>query len=1017
MWKKTTRLLLRKRLSYIVSRNKSSERCQPASYSNIGGHNEVRYNGLVTGAEVEGFKVNRVAFIKDFNCHLIKLRHIDTGAEYVHIDRNDSNNVFAVAFRTTPFNSTGLPHILEHITLCGSKKYPCRDPFFKMLNRSLATFMNAMTGPDFTVYPFSTQNHADYYNLMSVYMDAVFRPQLKECDFRQEGWRLEHEDIYDPQSPIIFKGVVYNEMKGVFSENDSIFLENLLNNILPSHTYGFISGGDPLIIPQLTHRDLVEFHEHHYHPSNCKIYSYGNFNIYDHLKFVNTSYLQHYKNDAINYSERTIVPLEPRWNSSRRKHIYGRVDPLAPDPEKQSILAASYLCEDILKSEENFTLKVVSKLLTDGPNSSFYKSLIEADIGSGYAPGTGFESQTRDTSFTVGLQGIKSKDFNLVEEIISATLSDVVQEGFDEKNVENILHGIELNIKHQKSNFGLDLLFGITSLWNHDGDLIDALKISEYVSSFRKRINDNPRYLQQTVEQYFKCNNHHLVLTMSPDENYETSIKQKETECLQRKLSALSDEDKSRIYEDGLKLRAEQKKQEDLNILPTLQISDIKLTVPGDMFDEITYDNVPIQQCVLSTNGISYFNAVINTSCLDEELKSVLPLFGDVVSEMGTAKNDYRSFDQLVYMKTGGLHISTHLSEDLNNCDYFEEGINLSSHCLDRNVDGMFELWNEIIDDVTLNDLDRFSTLVRDLSSDLLTGIADSGHKYAMLSAASMLNPVDYRKERFSGLEYVFKIKQIAQMKDLSAVLEQMNSIKHAALQKRHLRCSINVSPETSNIAFPYLIETISRLPGKLEKPSIKTTINLNERITNNNNKNNKHYVFPFAVNYTATSLRAPSYNTPDYASLKILCRLLTNKYLLPLVREKYGAYGAGVTVSPGSIQFYSYRDPNSTATLDIFDGSADWIRKNEFTDKDIDEAKLGIFQTVDMPVPPCARGMRSFLYGITDDEFNAYRSNLINVNRESIFSVSDKYMTSENAAKVIVGPQNSDTLAWTRIE
>lgn len=189
----------------------------------------------------------------------------------------------------------------------------------------------------------------------------------------------------------------------------------------------------------------------------------------------------------------------------------------------------------------------------------------------------------------------------------------------------------------------IDLLFGITSLWNHDGDLIDALKISEYVSSFRKRINDNPRYLQQTVEQYFKCNNHHLVLTMSPDENYETSIKQKETECLQRKLSALSDEDKSRIYEDGLKLRAEQKKQEDLNILPTLQISDIKLTVPGDMFDEITYDNVPIQQCVLSTNGISYFNAVINTSCLDEELKSVLPLFGDVVSEMGTAKNDYRS--------------------------------------------------------------------------------------------------------------------------------------------------------------------------------------------------------------------------------------------------------------------------------------------------------------------------------------------------------------------------------------
>ncbi|KAJ9584248.1 hypothetical protein L9F63_021410 [Diploptera punctata] len=239
---------------------------------------------LKEGQEVEGFVVQQISEVPEFRLFVYRLFHSDTGAQYIHIHRDDSNNAFSIGFRTTPNDSTGLPHILEHTTLCGSQSYPCRDPFFKMLNRSLATFMNAMTGPDYTMYPFATQNSQDYNNLMSVYLDAVLRPQLRESDFRQEGWRLEHEDLNDPKSPIIIKGVVFNEMKGVFSENQSLFEQQLLNNILPSHTYGFVSGGDPLVIPNLTYQDLKAFHTKYYSPGNSRIYSYGNFPLIEHLK-------------------------------------------------------------------------------------------------------------------------------------------------------------------------------------------------------------------------------------------------------------------------------------------------------------------------------------------------------------------------------------------------------------------------------------------------------------------------------------------------------------------------------------------------------------------------------------------------------------------------------------------------------------------------------------------------------------------------------------------------------------
>lgn len=957
-------------------------------------------------SEIEGFKINRVVKIPDFQCSLIQLSHISTGAKYAHVQRNDNNNAFSVAFRTTPFDSTGLPHILEHLVLFGSEKYPCKDPFFKMLNRSLATFLNAMTYPDFTMYPFATQNFTDYFNLMSVYLDAVFRPKLRQHDFKLEGWRLEHEDVNDFKSPIVFKGVVFNEMKGVYSENQNIFMEKMLNFLLPSHTYGVNSGGNPLQIPNLTHEKLVSFHRNHYHPSNARFYSYGNFNLVDQLKFINEKYLQYYDNHP-DLCENTAVPLEPRWKQPIKKFISGKYDPLSIDAEKQSVLAVAYLCGDIRDVHQLFVTKVVSQLMIEGPTSPFYKNLIKPDIGCAYSPGTGYDTHTRDTTFSVGLQGIHQNDFDKVEKIIYDTLDECVREGFGKANVENILHGAELSVKHQSSNFGLNLLFSIAPLWNHDGDIADALNISQHISKFRNDLKTK-HYLQQVVDQYFKSNTHRLILAMSPDQQYDHKMKKQEADLLESKLSGMSKSDLQEIYKIGLQLREEQNCKEDLSCLPSLKISDIDKEIKK--VDLFIPSEIPAQICTVPTNGITYFRSILNIVDVPDNLKSMIPLFTQVVSQMGTKKYDYGTFDQMVQNKTAGLNFSTHVIDNVDNLGEFEEGLILGSHCLDKNTESMFDLWSMLFNEVNLTDLNRFSTLVRNIAGDLTNDVAGSGHLYAMLNSASRVSSSAFRMEQFGGLTYIKKMKEIANNEDPTAALNDMKKIAIIVLNKKRIRCSLNSSLE-NRVAFETLEKFLSKIPGEYSQ-------NVESTVLVDNVSSNYHFVLPFDVNYVAKAVPAVPYNHSDFASLRVLCKLLSTKYLLPLIRERFGAYGAGAKLSSGgSIQFFSYRDPNNVETADIFDQSGEWVLKNEFTDDDIDEAKLGIFRDIDAPIPPSEEGMRCFANGVSDEIFLEHRLKLLGVNREALLIVALKYLNDLTTnSKVIIGPESKKTDSWDKV-
>ncbi|CAI6368344.1 unnamed protein product [Macrosiphum euphorbiae] len=959
------------------------------------------------GQVVEGFIVKEVRPVTDFQLTALRLEHQKSGADYLHIDRNDTNNVFSVAFRTTPNQSNGLPHILEHTTLCGSKKFPCRDPFFKMLNRSMANFMNAMTAPDYTFYPFCTENQSDYYNLMSVYLDAVFNPMLRESDFRQEGWRLEHKDVDDKSSPIEIKGVVYNEMKGVYSDNQQIYNEHFLNYILPSNTYGINSGGDPNVIPSLTHSDLVAFHHRYYHPSNSRFYSYGNFNLENHLRFLNDTFLKDCSAD-LSIKDETKVPNEKRWATSKRAHVACREDPMVPK-DKQSSLSIGTLWSDITNTQETFELAILSRLLLNGPNAKFYKSLIEPNIGTDFSAATGFTDQTRDTFFAVGLQGLNKSDFERVESIYEDTIKSVIKEGFDNRDIDNILHSVELSMRHQTSNFGLQLLYGTLPIWNHDGNILDSMCVSEKIDEFKKKISNKPNYLQSLVDKYLLNNNHKLVMTMSPENNFEELRKENEEKLLKEKLAPLSNADKENIYQQGLELRRQQDAIQDVTCLPSLSINDLKKTTDSVPLIRENINNTPVFIFPQPTNQVTYFRSLINTSHLSDDLKTLIPLFCNVVTRMGTKSMDFRQFDQLVRKSTGGLQVSQSIIDSPRNLFNMKESVILNSHCLDKNVDEMFDLWKQIFTQVTFEDENRFKTLIQEEASSLANSISGSGHMYAMLCATAGINPIDAQRETYGGLQYISTMKKIAQIDDLKPIMKKLEKISEIILNKNTMKCSLTI------------VDNNSTAVKGLE--SFLNTISGNWDLSNEYNKIDKqddnvkcfHHVLPFSVNYCAKALPGVHYAHKDFAPLKVLCKYMSSKYLLPTVREKNGAYGSGASLSmSGSIQMFSYRDPKPIETFEAFDDACNWVNNKKITIEELNEAKLAIFQGIDHPVAPMSKGNALFFNDMDQQIRQEHRNQIMNVKIDDLLNVANLYFSNTNFAKALIGPANNSINSGT---
>ncbi|KAJ3028397.1 UNVERIFIED_CONTAM: Presequence protease, mitochondrial [Siphonaria sp. JEL0065] len=977
--------------------------------------------------------LHQIKDIPDFALTAIQLKHQVTGADYLHIAKDDSNNVFTVGFQTTPMDSTGVPHILEHTTLCGSQKFPVRDPFFKMLNRSMSTFMNALTGSDLTMYPFSTENPTDFNNLFSVYMDAVFHPLLRRLDFKQEGWRLEHEVPTDASTPIVFKGVVYNEMKGVFSDVNNIYLTRLQQAMYPETTYGHVSGGDPVNITDLTYEQLVAFHRKYYHPSNAKFVTYGNFPLLERLAAV----------DKI-ISPFGRVELEPitdvqPFNEPRRVTASCSPDAMG-SPEKQCKLSISYLTNDGTVSHfslcpadmadekpnihkdpfETFAVRMLTTLLTDGPSSPMYRALIETNIGTDYAASTGYDRTAKMTNFSVGLQGISQSDFSLVESKIKQVFQEAAKTGFEELRVESAIHQLELGIRHRRGNFGMGLSQSAIQNWIHGGEPIDALDVTKFITRLRPELK-TPGFFESRIEKYFLQNKHQLVFTMEPTATFASQVESEEQERLARKVAALSDWEKDEIVKDGVKLKEMQETKEDPSCLPTLTLADVPVkgkTYPVSLFETEAKD-FPLHFRETATNGITYMTVTKSLEGMNRELFNFLPLYSSALTALGTKETpSVPELDDKIRLTTSGITSSPSIQTSPTTLTTHSSTVHFGTSFLDPlNTAKAFSLFQQVIQGppstFSQETRERLRTVIAGIAANGMNSLADSGHRYAIGICGAGLTAAAKVKQSLGGLESVMFMNKLHEMGDDGVELSfgKIQEITRFVLEGESRAKGILITgADAIEGNKKHVSSLVSGLGWSLPKAVTTAASPTKDFIRV---YQNTFVPLPFSVNYTGRAYLGVPYTHRDSPALQILAELMTSHFLHREVREKGGAYGGFGSYNnmDGLFSMASYRDPPGagTRTLDAYDRGAIWgseITKH-LGQRELNEAKLSILSSLDAPISASQEGMTFYGTGLTDEARQTRRELILEASLEKIQEVAQQYIASQPYTQAVLGPSS----------
>ncbi|KAK4127889.1 hypothetical protein N657DRAFT_566291 [Parathielavia appendiculata] len=954
------------------------------------------------GEKLHGFTLLRTKHVPELELTALHLRHDKTGAEHLHIARDDSNNVFSIGFKTNPPDDTGVPHILEHTTLCGSEKYPIRDPFFKMLPRTLSNFMNAFTASDHTFYPFATTNARDFKNLMSVYLDATLRPLLKQSDFTQEGWRIGPEnpqalaagaEVKPEDRKLVFKGVVYNEMKGQMSDAGYLFYIRFQDHIFPDINN---SGGDPQKITDLTYEQLKKFHAEHYHPSNAKVFTYGDMPLADHLREIDAQ-LGAFERIKSGMTIHRPIDLS---SGPREVRLQGPVDPMV-DLNKQFKTSVSWVLGDTSNVVESFSLALISALLMDGYGSPLYKGLIETGLGTDWSPNSGYDSSGRVGIFSIGLTGVQEADVIKLKPTLQDILRSVREKGFERSKIDGYLHQLELSLKHKTANFGMSLLHRLKPKWFTGVDPFDSLAWNDTLAAFEAEYVKGG-YLEGLIDKYL-LNDNTLTFTMAPSAEFVQDLAKEEEARLESKISKAVEiaggEEKARAVLEAqeLALLAEQAKSntEDLSCLPSVHVQDIPRQKEPVALQIETVGGVKLQLREAPTNGLTYFRAINTLENLPDELRSLIPLFTDSIMRLGTKDMTMEQLEDLIKLKTGGVSVSYHSASQPTDFTQAKESLVFSGMALDRNVPVMFDLLRKLIVDTNFDSPDaaqQIRQLLQAAADGVVNDIASSGHAYARRAAEAGLTWDAFLREQVSGLSQVKLVTSLAsrqesdRLEDVIAKLKLIQQFAFAGTIRAAITCdSESVASNTG---------AVTRFLDSL--PSHK--VNFPARQNREFGRNIKSfYPLPYQVYYGALALPTVSYTSPDGAPLQILASLLTHKHLHHEIREKGGAYGGGAysRAVDGIFGFYSYRDPNPLNTIKIMRSAGQWAVDKKWSDRDLEDAKISVFQGLDAPRAVNEEGMSNFVYGITEEMKQRRREQLLDVTKDQVREVAQKYIVN----------------------
>jgi hypothetical protein len=943
---------------------------------------------IIQGKVIHGFVVEQVTEIEEMSVICYILKHEKTNAKYFHISNSDNENTFGVAFKTVPFDDTGVAHILEHTALCGSAKYPVRDPFFAMIRRSMKSFMNAFTASDWTMYPFATQNLKDYYNLMDVYLDAAFFPNLSELSFKQEGHRLE----FDESGNLVFKGVVYNEMKGAMSSPSQVMGRGLMNALYPTTTYHFNSGGDPEKIPELTYDAFKAFHQRYYHPSNAFFYSYGTFSLKSHLKHVDDTVLSKFSK----IDPKTDVPSEPRWHEpreTRKKYSLSAHE----DPEKKGQICLAWILPGIEDAYMVLCFFLLEQILLGNSASPLRKALIESGLGAALSDCTGYDPELRDTMFACGLKDVRIQDADAIEKIIFDVFHDLVKNGIDKELIDTAIHQMEFHRKEVTNTpypYGIKLLLHACGSWFHTSDPIRPLRIEKDLSQLRADLDAGP-FLESLIEKYFIQNNHRLRFILEPDQTMHQKDAQKIQKLLQDKKQSLSENDINTIKLDTKSLADLQNSPDDFSSLPTLTVNDINPDIET-VVERSEQINRNVSYYEQPTRGIVYFGSTQEINALPEKYIMHVPLFCFVFSKIGTKDYDYVELAKRIDRYTGRLGASSIIRTPIDVNQSPISVFSLNAKCLTRNISPMFDILNSLYFRPDFSNRTRLKHLLLEFKSAYESSVVSNGHQYAVGVASKKFSSARKLDECWHGLSQLKFLKEITQDlsdKAIETLAQNLSEMAHALFSKDQMHLAvIGESDALDQIDAP-VKNFYSQFSDQSVNESLIDRLNFSETQT----PRREAWTTASSVSFVAQTFSCVKRMHPDAPVIAIISKLLRSLYLHKEIREKGGAYGAFATadLEDGLFHLISYRDPHIHRTIKTFANVSDYLCNGDYTDNDIDESILQLCSDIDRPDTPAAKARKAFwrkLTGMTDEIRKTFKENVLSVTRSQVIDAAQKY-------------------------
>lgn len=903
------------------------------------------------------FELIRDEHIAEVNSQAQLFRHRKTGAEVLSLVNDDENKVFGITFKTPPEDSTGIAHILEHSVLCGSRKYPVKKPFVELIKGSLNTFLNAMTFPDKTVYPVASLNLKDFYNLVDVYLDAVFFPLITEDTFRQEGWHYELEDI---GSPLVYKGVVFNEMKGVFSSPDAVMRDLAQRSLYPDVTYGKSSGGDPKAIPALSYEQFKRFHQTYYHPSNTRAFFSGDDDAAERLRILD-QYFSQFERETVDAE----VQLQPRFNAPRQV-VATYAGTRDGDTRRDGMVSVNWMIDPPANRTEVLSHGMLSYLLAGNPAAPLRKALTESGLGEGITGG-GISSGLRQPMASFGLKGIDPANAGRVETLILDTLRQVAETGFSAEQLAAAANTFEFSLRENNTGSmprGMIYMFNALGTWLHEGDPLSALHFEEALTTLRDHAANG--HFEREIGRLFLDNMHRTTVTLSADPGQGKREADRETAILAEKRATFDQAGLEATVAETEKLRALQEAVDAPELLakiPTLTLADLprqSRTVPIEIG---TLAGTRLFRHDLPTLGIVYLDLGFDLHVLDKDLLPYLPLFGRALLQTGTGKEDFVSLTQRIGQSTGGIAqhraLAARQGSDGSAAWFF-----LSGKAVPDKLDEMLAIMGDVLLDARLDNRERFRQMALEEKAGFEARLVPSGNAIVDTRLKSGLTEASWIAEQLGGVSYLQFLRDLVKRvdSDWAGVETVLRRIRDTLFNRPRMVVNVTADGSLWDRAQGEIERFLGRLPDALH-----SFADWNIAFA----KRSEGLIIPAQVNYVGKGANLRQLGFELSGASSVVLKFLNTTYLWDKVRVQGGAYGGSsrFDLTSGNFSFISYRDPNLLKTLDVYDGASRALHA-AIGDTDLTRSIIGVIGDVDGYEFPDAKGYSSMwrqLTGTTD--------------------------------------------------